>query len=160
MADFNAKMTYDFLPVDDATSMAHSVETRVPFLDNELVDLAFTIPFSLKYQEGKGKLILRRALSSALPVSVFEKKKQGFGPNPYEVYKRELRHYAQEYLPKGRIIEGGFVSGEWVSRILTGAPSPEAAADYNKLWDCLALEIFLRIYFEGDMLESPSWDDL
>jgi asparagine synthase (glutamine-hydrolysing) len=44
LADFNVKMPDDFLLVDDATSMAHSLESRVPFLDNELVEFAFSIP--------------------------------------------------------------------------------------------------------------------
>jgi asparagine synthase (glutamine-hydrolysing) len=160
VADFNAKMIYDFLPVDDATSMAHSVETRVPFLDNELVDLAFTIPFTLKFRDGEGKYPLRRAISAVLPKETLTKKKQGFGPNPYEVYRRELRDYSEKFLPKGRAEGLGLVNGDWVRRALGKAPSPELTADYNKIWDCLALEVFLRIYFNGDLKRSPDWGTL
>jgi asparagine synthase (glutamine-hydrolysing) len=159
-ADFNAKMIYDFLPVDDATSMAHSVETRVPFLDNELVDVAFTIPFTSKFRDGEGKYPLRRAMSAVLPKETLTKEKQGFGPNPYEVYKRELRDYSEKYLPRGRAEELGLVNGDWVRRTLGKAPSPELTPDYNKLWDCLALEVFLRTYFDGDLKRSPDWDAL
>ena len=159
-ADFNAKMTYDFLPVDDATSMAHSVETRVPFLDNELVDLAFGLSFEAKFKEGRGKFILRKALSSELPKTTLEKRKQGFGPNPFEVYKRELRHYSEQYLPKGEAVKAGLVNPDWISRVLCKAPSPDANAEYNKIWDCLALEVFLRMYFNDTLPESPSWDAL
>lgn len=158
VADFNAKMTYDFLPVDDATAMAHSIETRVPFLDNELVDLAFNMPFSDKFGDGRGKLVLRKVIASKLPSRALEKKKQGFGPNPYLVYKREIRKYAEDYLPSGRAVKQDLINGEWVKKVLGRPLSPDAAADYNKVWDCLALEVFLRIYFDGDLLDSPTWD--
>ncbi len=156
--DFNAKMIYDFLPVDDAMSMAHSVETRVPYLDNELVDLAFEIPFSDKFRDGKGKVILAQAMSSRLPRIVLEKRKQGFGPNPYEIYKNELRYYAENYLPLGFSVKRGLVSLDWVKSVLGKDPSYDAVAEYNKLWDCLGLEVFLRIYFDGDVKDSPTWD--
>lgn len=161
LADFDAKMTYDFLPVDDATSMAHSVETRVPFLDNELVDLAFSMTFSSKFKDGMGKASLRQALASDLPKSVFEKKKQGFGPNPFEVYKRELRNYAEEYLPKGRCVSLGLINPDWIRDALSKGISPELNAEYNKIWDCLALEVFLRLYFSDSAPESsPTWDSI
>ena len=160
VADFNAKMIYDFLPVDDATSMAHSIETRVPFLDNELVDLAFTMPFSTKFRDGKGKFKLSQALLSELPARTLEKKKQGFGPSPYEVYRRELRHYAENYLPNGRAVKTDLINEDWVRNILSKSPSPDMTPEYNKLWDCLALEVFLRIYFDGDIKNSPTWDSL
>jgi len=160
VADFNAKMIYDFLPVDDATSMAHSVETRVPFLDNELVDFAFRIPFSEKFKDGKGKHIFRKAVATILPARALEKKKQGFGPNPYEVYRRELRKYAEEYVASGLAVKKGFVNGDWVRDLLQRGASPEALADYNKLWDCLALEVFLRIYFDEELIATPSWDSI
>ena len=160
VADFNAKMTYDFLPVDDATSMANSVETRVPFLDDELVDLAFSIPFSRKFKDGSGKLILREALSGRLPQTVFAKKKQGFGPNPYLVYKRELRDYAEKFLPKGRAVDRGLINGNWIKQTLNVSPTPDLTPQYNKIWDCLALEVFLRVYFDDELLKDPTWDDL
>ena len=160
-ADFNAKMTYDFLPVDDATSMAHSVETRVPFLDNELVDLAFSMTFSSKFHDGKGKYPLRQALSSDLPPEVFEKKKQGFGPSPYDVYKRELRAYAEEYLLAGRCISLGLINPLWVKGVLSRSLSSDLNAEYNKIWDCLALEVFLRLYFnETPPVAPPTWQSI
>jgi asparagine synthase (glutamine-hydrolysing) len=159
-ADFNGKMIYDFLPVDDSTSMAHSVETRVPFLDNELVDLAFAMPFASKFHDGKGKWPLREALASELPRSALEKKKQGFGPNPYEIYRKELRSYAENYLLGGHAVKMSLLNQEWIRRVLTATPSPDLASEYNKLWDCLALEVFLRIYFDGPVKDLITWDNL
>lgn len=160
-ADFNSKMTYDFLPVDDSTSMSHSVETRVPFLDNELVEVASRLPFSLKFRNGTGKYILRRAMKTYLPQQTLEKRKQGFGPNPYSIYKRELRRYAEEFLPSGVAVKMRLVNTDWLKRVISGPISPEYGADYNKVWDCLALEIFLRTYFNGDLVRTPpDWDSL
>jgi asparagine synthase (glutamine-hydrolysing) len=160
VADFNAKMIWDFLPVDDATSMANSVETRVPFLDDELVTLAFQVPFPRKFKDGRGKLILREAVSDKLPPAVSAKRKQGFGPNPFNVYKRELRDYSERFLPNGRSIKEGLINRDWVSRTLKTSPDPVLIPQYNKLWDCLALEIFMRVYFNEELVKNPTWDDL
>jgi len=160
-ADLNSKMTYDFLPVDDSTSMAHSVETRVPFLDNELVDTAAKLKFSIKFRDGKGKYILRRAMKNILPAETLNKPKQGFGPDPYAIYNRELRDYSQKFLPSGRAVKRKLVSQDWITRTLSKPPSQELKAEYNKMWDCLALEVFLRIYFDDhEINEIPDWKSL
>lgn len=160
-ADFNSKMTYDFLPVDDSTSMAHSVETRVPFLDNELVDTASRLAFPIKFRNGKGKYILRRAMTKVLPAQTLNKRKQGFGPNPYTIYMKELRQYAEEFLPSGHAVKKELINQDWLNSVISKSPSPDFNAEYNKVWDCLALEVFLRIYFTDHLThEPPSWDAL
>ncbi|MGA2785827.1 MAG: asparagine synthase (glutamine-hydrolyzing), partial [Candidatus Bathyarchaeia archaeon] len=160
-ADFNSKMIYDFLPVDDSTSMAHSVETRVPFLDNELVDTASRLAFPIKFRNGRGKYILRRAMTTILPAQTLNKHKQGFGPNPYTIYKKELRQYAEEFLPSGYAVKKELVNPDWLNRVIAKSPSPDLSAEYNKVWDCLALEVFLRIYLNDHLARGPpSWDAL
>jgi asparagine synthase (glutamine-hydrolysing) len=86
---------HGLLVVEDKLSMAHGLETRVPFLDNDLVDFAMKIPIGMKItnQTGEadendllskkqvyaeGKTILRKALSKYLDKQVTENKKQGF----------------------------------------------------------------------------------
>jgi asparagine synthase (glutamine-hydrolysing) len=62
------------LLVGDKLSMAHTIEDRVPFLDNELVDYAITLPHEFK----RNKKILKEAFSHLLPLAILEKKKTGF----------------------------------------------------------------------------------
>jgi len=67
------------LHVEDRMSMAHGLESRVPFLDHPLVELAATMPADVKFKDGELKHALRSALRHALPASIAERKnKMGF----------------------------------------------------------------------------------
>ena len=66
-ADFAEKMVNDFLLVDDRMNMAHSVESRVPFLDVELVDLMTAVPSSMRLQDPNGKYLLKKSFKEKLP---------------------------------------------------------------------------------------------
>jgi asparagine synthase (glutamine-hydrolysing) len=64
---------------EDKNSMAHSVETRLPFLDYRLVELALSLPGSLKIRDGWSKWILRQAMSGRLPRDIaWRRNKLGF----------------------------------------------------------------------------------
>lgn len=62
----------------DKMSMANSIETRVPFLDHRLVELASLIPMRLKIKNGSSKYILKKALRGIVPDEIIDRKKQGF----------------------------------------------------------------------------------
>jgi asparagine synthase (glutamine-hydrolysing) len=154
-ADFEQKMRDDFLVVDDGTSMANSLEIRTPFLDNEMIDFAFSLPHQMKIEQGKGKLILRKAMKGLLPESVFSKKKQGFATNTFSVYTNEMKGMAENYLPNGSIVKNKFVKQEYVARILSAKPDQKMLPQYNMLWNLLALELWHRIFIEGEVPEKP-----
>ncbi|WP_147818796.1 asparagine synthase (glutamine-hydrolyzing) [Salidesulfovibrio onnuriiensis] len=111
---------HGLLLVEDRLSMAHSLETRVPFLDNDLVDFAMKIPAKLKLgnlgemaridenepgkrqkyfnQPSDGKSILRKALSRHVPREVVERKKQGFSAPDASWFKGESIEYVKGLL--------------------------------------------------------------
>ena len=62
----------------DRATMYHGVEGREPMLDHELVEMAFSIPLEYKNQHRSGKHVLREILDKHIPMSVFERPKQGF----------------------------------------------------------------------------------
>jgi asparagine synthase (glutamine-hydrolysing) len=71
--------------------MAHSIESRVPFLDHRLVELAFALPDSAKVHRGWSKYALRRALDGLLPDAVvWRRDKKGF-PTPVGNWLRDAR---------------------------------------------------------------------
>lgn len=105
---FEAKtFLHGLLVVDDKLSMAHSLETRVPFLDNDLVDFSQKIPVKMKLgnlqkvskmdenEIGKlqktndGKLILRKAMSKYIPEDIHKAVKQGFSSPDQSWFKGE-----------------------------------------------------------------------
>jgi len=67
-----------FLQRADRLGMAHGVEIRVPFLDNDVVDYGLAIPSGLKLAQGEPKHVLKRALEPLLPREVLYRSKQGF----------------------------------------------------------------------------------
>jgi asparagine synthase (glutamine-hydrolysing) len=103
---------HGFLILEDKISMAHSLETRVPFLDNDLADLAFRIPPGLKLdtaplaqkqakphvETADGKRILREAMRTFLPVEFTEQKKQGFSPPDDNWYRGPSVDYIRTIL--------------------------------------------------------------
>jgi len=80
-AEFSTKLPDDFLSIDDSMSMAHSLENRVPLLDNQLVDLMLPVLYAFNYENGVGKALLRKAMTGILPEECFGKPKQGFSLN-------------------------------------------------------------------------------
>jgi asparagine synthase (glutamine-hydrolysing) len=79
--DLQTRIPEDLLSRTDRMTMANSIEARVPFLDHELVELAFWLPSALKIRRGVGKYILKRAAEAWLPETVIYRTKMGF-PTP------------------------------------------------------------------------------
>jgi asparagine synthase (glutamine-hydrolysing) len=88
----------DLLMVNDKTSMASSIESRVPFLDYRLVEFAETIPSNLKIKGFKGKYLHKKAAEKWLPKNVVHRKKKGFS-NPIDKWLRgAMNGYVKECL--------------------------------------------------------------
>jgi asparagine synthase (glutamine-hydrolysing) len=69
----------DLLHYGDAISMAHSIESRLPFLDHRLVEYAFRLPGRHKYRDGHGKAVLKRAVRGRVPEAILDsRRKLGF----------------------------------------------------------------------------------
>lgn len=83
-----------FLQWEDATSMAHSVEARLPFMDWRLVAFLFSLPPAMKIRDGTTKWILRRAMADALPGPIVDSHvKNGFGTPGVAWFRGGAREY-------------------------------------------------------------------
>jgi asparagine synthase (glutamine-hydrolysing) len=80
----------------DKMTMAAGVEARVPFLDQELIRLAMSIPKSMKYKNERLKHLLKEAVEPILPPEVIHRNKQGFGLPLDQWFKESLLHWASE----------------------------------------------------------------
>ncbi|MHA1961652.1 MAG: asparagine synthase (glutamine-hydrolyzing) [Candidatus Thorarchaeota archaeon] len=156
--DFQVKMVDDFLFVEDSMSMAHSLESRVPFLEKNLVDFAFTIPPSFKWKDGRGKYIFRRAIRPYLPKEVFHKRKQGFGSNVFRMYMDEIHEVASQRLLEGNIIAEGLMSKKYVERVVNHDPTPALTKHYCLALSLFTFEIWYDIYMKNENLRKPRLD--
>jgi asparagine synthase (glutamine-hydrolysing) len=106
----------DILCKVDRAAMAVSLETRVPFLDHRVAEVAARIPLRMKIGGGKGKLILRRLLYREAPERLFERPKAGFGIPVGEWIKGPLRPWAEELLDETRLRQEGFFDAARIRR--------------------------------------------
>lgn len=191
---FNDKLKYDspenhinnslyfeiktFLPglllVGDKLSMAHGLEERFPFLDNELVDFAQKIPVkhklgnlemmkridenefrdkrSLYTEFDDGKNILRRAMEDILPAKIINRKKQGFSAPDESWYRGENAAYMKKLLLNKKTISSEFINQEFISKMIH-EHIDKKINHRLLLWSLMNFEWWCRIFLNGERVE-------
>ena len=135
------------LAYTDKTSMAATLEVRVPFLNVELVELAARMPVNLKLRGLKRKYILKRAAESLLPKDVVWRKKAGFGAPVRSWLRGALRPMVEDLLSEETVRRRGLFRPEEVRRIIDANLS--GREDYNlQVFQLLTLELWQRAFMD------------
>jgi len=114
--------SHSYLPGDilckvDRAAMAVSLETRVPFLDPAVVELAWRLPLDMKVRDGVGKWALRQVLYRHVPRELIERPKAGFAV-PVGVWLRgPLRDWAEALLDRDRLDREGYLESGPIRKI-------------------------------------------
>ena len=117
-ADFKLFLSDDILVKVDRMSMATSLEARAPFLDRDVIELAFRMPGHLKLREdGTSKYVLKQAMTGVLPDAVLHRRKEGFSIPLKNWLRRELRPLMDELLSEERIRARGLFEPAEVARL-------------------------------------------
>jgi asparagine synthase (glutamine-hydrolysing) len=143
----------ELLMKQDQMSMAASVESRVPFLDHELVEFTARIPAQYSIQGMAGKVILKQAVDDLLPKSIVYRKKMGF-PTPWEHWLAGPQLVELErMLLEPRSIERNLFRPEAVRRLF--AEHRAKSHDHgNRIWRLLNLEIWHRVMIDGEPADA------
>jgi asparagine synthase (glutamine-hydrolysing) len=102
----------------DRMSMATSLETRAPFLDGDLIELAFSMPGHLKIRNGERKWILKQAMKDVLPDTILNRKKEGFSIPMKNWLRRELQPLMRDLLSRERVARRGLFDPDVVLQLM------------------------------------------
>ena len=134
--------------------MAHSVESRLPFLDHRLVEFAFGLPFDLKMRGAQTKLILRRAFANDLPTEILNRQnKIGFG-TPLGGWLRPHREEIRDLLGSQRSRERGVFDAQGVDDCLRRFEADGSSV--NEIFRCTALELWFRRFMDASLPQSDA----
>lgn len=164
---------HGLLLVEDKLSMAHGLETRVPFLDNDLVDFAMKLPVNLKlaninhvkrmnendvgskaekyYQENKdGKLILRNVMSRYIPQEIATGKKQGFSAPDASWFKGESIDYVKSIIFDSNSLIYDYLDKKCVENMF----KQHISGEENKrllIWSIINFEEWLHSFMKNEI---------
>ncbi len=132
------------LHVEDRMSMAHGLESRVPFLDHPLVEFAATVPADIKFEGGKMKQLLRDTFSAEIPREVLDRRdKMGFPVPLNEWFAGELKDLLQDALHSLAVNDRPFINGKVVDR---NRSSEQPFS--RRTWGLLSLELWYQEFHD------------
>ena len=147
-ASFTERLMYydlvSYLPDDiltkvDRASMAVGLEARVPLLDHNLVEFAWSLPLNLKLRHNSSKWLLRQVLYRHVPRRLIERPKMGFGVPIGRWLRGPLRQWAEDLLSPDRLRRQGYLHVDPVRRVwrqhLDGRANRE-----HELWNILIFQ--------------------
>jgi len=164
-----------FLPglflVGDKLAMAHGLEERFPFMDNDLVDFAMKVPVKHKlgnlekeiakidensekqkssYREfNDGKNVLRKAMSDFIPDEIINRKKQGFSAPDESWYRGENAEYVKELLLADNTVSTKYINKEYIHKIIK--EHIEDGINHRLLiWSFMNFEWWCKIFLNGE----------
>ena len=131
----------------DKASMSVGVETRVPFLDRDLVALAAGLPPNMKQRGRIGKYVLKKAMAADLPSEVVNRPKTGFGVPLRGWIKNEMSVLINEYLGNESIRYRGIFDPKGVRRLINLDKAGHIEAAYSIL-ALICIEMWMRMFVD------------
>ena len=131
----------------DKMSMARSIETRVPFLDVELVNYAAGIDPELKLKGTTTKYILKKVMEQYLPKEIIYRPKTGFGAPVRKWVKEDMNEMIGDLLSPKTIDKRGIFDSKAVWKMFDLNNKGQIDASYS-IWSLLAIEVWLNLFYD------------
>ncbi|MGE5328527.1 MAG: asparagine synthetase B family protein, partial [Deltaproteobacteria bacterium] len=159
--------------IEDKLSMANSLESRVPFMDDEIVEFSMRLPVNFKlgnysklkrvdenilgrkeifFETNDGKTLLRKAMEGYIPKQILERKKQGFSAPDESWYKGESLSYVREILLDKNTLNRGYFKPKFIEQVL----NEHCQGKKNHrlfIWSLLCFEWWNRIFIDNSMAD-------
>jgi asparagine synthase (glutamine-hydrolysing) len=139
--DLGVYLVDDLLVKTDRASMAHSLEVRVPYLDQIVAELALALPTRLKVRGFAKKRLLRKAVAPLLPRPILYGRKRGFSIPAAAWLRGELEPFARDVLSPERVRRQGYLRPEAVTRVLDDHVAGREDLS-RQLWGLLAFSLW------------------
>ena len=147
IADTTSYLNSDILVKLDRASMSSSLETRVPFLDKRVAEIAWLLPLSLKIRKTNGKKsskwVLRKILNKYIPDELFNRPKKGFAMPISPWIKGPLKDWAKSLLSYDAIKKQGYINPDIVEKILNNHLE-QKEDNSSRLWNILMWQLWLE----------------
>jgi asparagine synthase (glutamine-hydrolysing) len=138
----------DLLPKMDIATMAHSLESRSPFLDWRLTEFVAKLPSDMKLRGGTSKYLLKKAVADLVPAGNMHRPKQGFAVPIGPWFRGELKDYLADHILSDRFNARGLFTPAAVRRVFDD--HQREVRDYaHHLWVLLMLELWFRSFMDA-----------
>ncbi|MEJ7617100.1 MAG: asparagine synthase-related protein [Pyrinomonadaceae bacterium] len=140
---------HELLMKQDQSSMAVSIESRVPFLDHKLVELTARLPERMKLRGWKTKFILRESMKNTLPEAILTRPKMGFPVPVGSWFRGSFRSVIDEYVLGERAAARALFQRDYVRRL---AERHQSGAENHteRLWALVNFEMWQRQFIDGE----------
>ncbi len=138
--------------------MAASIEVRVPFLDNEVLDLVLKLPAKMKVRGFTQKRILRQAMKGRLPDAILQRRKAAFGLPVCSWMRNELQPMMQDLLSEEVLRRRSILNPTTVRQMMQ--ENSEGTRDFTiQLWSLMTLELWQRAHIDNPITPARWLND-
>lgn len=146
--DQHAWLTDNLLERGDRMAMAASVESRPPFLDHELVELAAALPSNVKLRGGSTKWVVKEVARKRLPASIVDRRKVGFRVPLDSWFRGELREMAGDLLLGSSSFVAERMNRDFIAAMLSDHDRGRRDEEI-RIWTLLCLEVWHDVFMRG-----------
>ena len=143
LADLLGYLPSDLLVKIDRAAMASSLETRAPFLDHKVAEIAWRLPLSMKIRNNSGKWALKKILHKYIPSELVERPKTGFSIPLGSWLRGPLKDWANNFLASDLLNQQGFLNHKTI-KSLWKDHLDQKADNSSKLWTILMWQAWLE----------------